>query len=287
MPRALITTPAEDRALVFRCGENELIGILTLPPAPNPRGVLVLVGGPQYRIGSHRQFLHLAHDLGALGFPVLRFDYRGMGDSEGETRSFESIDDDVAAAIDCFFREVPGLNEVALWALCDGASAAMMYAPKDPRVTALALVNPWVRSPEGLARAIVKHYYFERLLERSFWQNLASGGFHPLTSARSLLRNVTQGMGAAGADHGSTNGFQDRMAQGLQRFKGRVLFLLSGKDLTAREFEDAIRSSARWRRALKQARVEWRPLPEADHTFSRKSWREDVGRHTAEWLNAK
>jgi exosortase A-associated hydrolase 1 len=282
----LSTTPGHDRALVFTCGEDELIGVLTLPDDPGTRGVLVLVGGPQYRIGSHRQFLYLAHDLRALGFAVMRFDYRGMGDSSGRARTFESIDEDVAAAVDCFFREVKTLKEVVLWGLCDGASAAMMYAHKDPRVTALALVNPWVRSPEGLARAIVKHYYIERLLERSFWQNLVSGGFHPLTSAVELWRNLTQGLGKQ--ESGQPAGtFQERMAQGLQRFKGKVLFVLSGKDLTAREFEDAIRSSNRWRRAVKQARVEWRPLPEADHTFSRKTWREDVGRYTAEWLNTQ
>ena len=48
-----------------------------------------MVGGPQYRVGSHRQFTLMARAFAAAGYPVLRFDYRGIGDSEGESRGFE------------------------------------------------------------------------------------------------------------------------------------------------------------------------------------------------------
>ena len=43
------------------------------------RGMLIVVGGPQYRAGSHRQFTLLARDVAATGVPTMRFDYRGMG----------------------------------------------------------------------------------------------------------------------------------------------------------------------------------------------------------------
>jgi len=52
-------------------------------------GVLIVVGGPQYRVGSHRQFLLLSRRLAAEGHPVMRFDYRGMGDASGAMRGFE------------------------------------------------------------------------------------------------------------------------------------------------------------------------------------------------------
>ncbi|KAB8057318.1 hydrolase 1, exosortase A system-associated, partial [Janthinobacterium violaceinigrum] len=61
--------------------QARLVGILSLPAAPGPRGVLIVTGGPQYRVGSHRQFVLLARALAAQGVPVLRFDLRGMGDS--------------------------------------------------------------------------------------------------------------------------------------------------------------------------------------------------------------
>lgn len=56
-----------------------------------PLGLLMVVGGPQYRVGSHRQFVLLARDLAAAGIPVFPFDYRGMGDSTGQARDFEGI----------------------------------------------------------------------------------------------------------------------------------------------------------------------------------------------------
>ncbi|HBZ05431.1 MAG TPA: hydrolase 1, exosortase A system-associated, partial [Massilia sp.] len=49
------------------CRGAWLYGIVSLPAAPHPRGVLIVVGGPQYRAGSHRQFTLLARDLAAAG----------------------------------------------------------------------------------------------------------------------------------------------------------------------------------------------------------------------------
>src|SRR5438067_4982461 len=149
----------DERALSFRCGDAALIGIASLPARPCVRGVLIVVGGPQYRIGSHRQFALLARHLAANGIAAMRFDYRCMGDSEGETRDFESIQEDIRAALDAFQQAVPGLRDVVLWGLCDGASAAAMYAPGDARVRGLVLLNPWVRTDDGVARTTLKHHY--------------------------------------------------------------------------------------------------------------------------------
>src|ERR1700758_722935 len=87
-----------ETALTFLCGGERMLGILSRPDVPATRGVLIMVGGPQYRVGSHRQFLLLARHLAAHGVPALRFDYRGMGDSEGGMRTFEHVEDDLRAA---------------------------------------------------------------------------------------------------------------------------------------------------------------------------------------------
>ena len=71
------------------CAGEELVGVLTLPEEPVHIGVVVIVGGPQYRVGSHRQFVLLARHLAEQGIPTLRFDCRGMGDSSGDQRSFD------------------------------------------------------------------------------------------------------------------------------------------------------------------------------------------------------
>src|SRR5262249_34163772 len=138
---------AVEDAVSFRVAGDRVLGVLHHARQPAACGVLLLVGGPQYRVGSHRQFVLLARHLAAAGVPVLRFDYRGMGDSEGGAVSFDGADADIAAAIDEFSRRVPALRRVALWGLCDAASAALMYAFRDSRVSGLVLLNPWVRQP--------------------------------------------------------------------------------------------------------------------------------------------
>ena len=80
---------------------ERLIGVLHRPQTPAghlTRGVVIVVGGPQYRIGSHRQFVLLARSLAALGTPVLRFDLAGMGDSGGKFAGFERSATDIRAA---------------------------------------------------------------------------------------------------------------------------------------------------------------------------------------------
>ncbi|MDS4040352.1 MAG: hydrolase 1, exosortase A system-associated [Candidatus Competibacter sp.] len=283
--------------LVFACEGAELLGVLHVETPDATRGVLVVVGGPQYRAGSHRQFLLLARDLAQAGIPVLRFDCRGMGDSGGEFPGFEEIDADIAAAIDAFHARVPTLREVVIWGLCDAASAALFYAWRDPRVAGLVLLNPWARTEAGQARAYLRHYYLSRLVDPDLWRKIGRGEFSLGTALRSLLALVGQVWrdrqdsvvkGAAvetRAVSSSRNGpLPERMADGLRRFAGPVLLILSGDDLTAAEFRDTTQASRHWRCLLAQSRVTVLDFPEANHTFSRREWRDQVATWTRDWL---
>lgn len=147
----------EERVVTFACQGDSLYGVMHLPTTPGTRAVLVVVGGPQYRAGSHRQFTLLARSLAMNGIAAMRFDYRGMGDSEGVERAFGDVEDDIKAAIDALMVAMPGVREVVLWGLCDGASAAMMYAPLDARVSGVVLLNPWIRTPDSIARTTLRH----------------------------------------------------------------------------------------------------------------------------------
>ena len=277
----------EQRALAFDCHGDTLYGVLHLPPRPGPRGVVIVVGGPQYRAGSHRQFVLLARALAARGVPVLRFDYRGMGDSEGAMLGFETVDADLRAAIDAMFAHVAGLAEVALWGLCDGASAAVFYARHDRRVTGLALLNPWVRTEQGAARATLKHYYRARLFDPALWRKIAAGRFSlraALGSAWQLLHSArSAGSGAAPAPAAS---LPERMYEGLRNFDGQVLLMLSGADLTAQEFAGVAAGSAGWRALVEAPRVTRHALEGADHTCSRAGWRGQVESWTCDWIAA-
>jgi exosortase A-associated hydrolase 1 len=279
-----------ERALAFACRGAWLYGILSLPQAPAGarRGVLIVVGGPQYRAGSHRQFTLLARDLANAGIPAMRFDYRGMGDSEGELQTFENVDDDLRAAIDRFFAEVPGMTEVVLWGLCDGASAAALYAPQDARVAGLVLLNPWVRTEEGAARATIKHYYKDRLFDPRLWNKIRKGEFDVKASVGSLWDNVGKAFGSnrSPAVSGGSGGasLPERMHGALTGFGGRVLVVLSGADLTAQEFADLSSRSGAWQRLMGAPRVTRQQIDKADHTFSRRPWQDQVSDWTRAWL---
>jgi exosortase A-associated hydrolase 1 len=287
-------------ALSFRCGGDSLVGVLHVGKNPGRRGVLVVVGGgPQYRVGGHRQLTLWSRHLSDHGFPVLRFDYRGMGDSHGSFRGFEHIDEDIRAALDHFFRLVPQLEEVVLWGECDAASAILFYAHRDARVKGAVLLNPWVRTDAGAARTMLRFYYVHRLLQPSFWAKVLSLRFNPVASAGSALRMVRQARsqnltgrvdGDAAADPAPSDSSEaglplpDRMLAGLKRFQRPLLLVLGGRDLIAREFDLLTGNSPGWRQQLGRATVTRHDLPEGDHTFSSAVQRGQVADWGLAWL---
>lgn len=260
----------EETAL-FACQGDTLLGILAKPETPAETGVVVIVGGPQYRVGSHRQFVLLSRTLADAGYAVLRFDYRGMGDSEGQPRDFEAVSADIAAAIDALQQRLPSIKQVALWGLCDGASAALLYCHEthDPRVSGLCLLNPWVRSEASLARTQVKHYYTRRLLQKEFWLKLLRGGV-ALKALPGLVRNIRVAFTAARGSGATTSQqpFQHRMAAAWDAFNGNIFLLLSGDDYTAKEFMEYASKDAAWKNALRHPHLVRHDLQGADHTFS-------------------
>lgn len=288
--------------IVFACRDVDLLGVAHDPGTGARRGVIIVVGGPQYRAGSHRQYVLLARSLAAAGIPVFRFDYRGLGDSGGDYLGFEHIGDDIAAAIEAFTATVPGVEEVVLWGLCDAASAIVFYAPHDPRVGGIVLLNPWARTEATLARTYLKHYYIRRLSDRTFWRKVLAGGLNPLEVVRSLAGVIAQafGVGETAAPATATapwvrstlmpapsadpRPLPERMAHALRRYTGPVLLIMSGNDLTAREFDEIFQRSRRWRRVLTHRRITRTDLPHCDHTFSRREWRDAVATTTRNWL---
>ncbi|MBN9126690.1 MAG: hydrolase 1, exosortase A system-associated [Nitrosospira sp.] len=287
----------EERAVAFQCRESWLYGILHVPEHIGPRGVLIVVGGPQYRVGSHRQFTLLARHLAANGIPAMRFDCRGMGDSEGEPRTFEDMEEDVRSAIDTFLEEVPTLEDLVIWGLCDAASAALFYAHRDERVTGLVLLNPWVRTDHGAAKVYLKHYYMARLLQPDLWNKIRQGKFSYGKAIGSLsqivgsvLKEKKERMTGGNADNGephATAPLPERMLAGLSRFNGKTLLILSGNDLTAQEFSDLVKGSAKWQRLLSSPAVSRQEIPEANHTFSRQKWKDQVVTWTSAWIRSR
>lgn len=266
-----------ERALLLPCEGERLLAVLAEPEgeAASDLGVVIVVGGPQYRAGSHRLFVHLARSLADAGFPVLRFDVRGMGDATGPLHDFERITPDIGTAIDGLCAAVPSLRRIVLWGLCDGASATLLYLhdQPDPRVRALALVNPWVRTSSTQARARLKHYYLRRVFSPGFWRKALAGRVG-LDAARDLLgtaRAASDGPGNVSpptADRPAGATYAERMTRCASRLKLPVLLQMSGSDHTAREFDEFAATSPAWQRLLGADRTTRADYAGADHTLS-------------------
>ncbi len=274
-----------EEAVSFVCEGDTLWGILACPETPAETAIVVIVGGPQYRVGSHRQFVLLSRELASAGYAVLRFDYRGMGDSEGAQRTFDNVGSDIGAAIGILQQRVPSVKHVALWGLCDGASAALLYFHEthDPRVNGLCLLNPWIRSEASLAKTQVKHYYGRRLMQKEFWYKLASGKV-TLRAVVGFVQKTRLAAARSNQESPQRQPFQKRMATAWRLFPNHILLLLSGEDYTAKEFLEVASTDESWKGALTHPNLVRHDLQSADHTFSNEASRAIVVILTLEWL---
>lgn len=290
-----------EKALTFTCAGEALVGILHTPGREAARGIVFVVGGgPQYRVGGHRQLVLWARRLASEGFPVLRFDYRGMGDSHGRFSGYESVDDDISAAIDCIQREVPSLREIVLWGECDASSAILFYAYRDPRVKGIVLLNPWARTEAGQAKTMLKHYYLQRLLQPGFWKKLLSFRLNPFSAVGDFLRvaklsraqGQTRSRAAASPEGGLAAPMSrelplpQRLLTGFQRFSGSVMLVMSRRDFIAREFDELLATEPAWGVAMAARRFVRHDMEEGDHTFSSAEQRNRVIGWGLEWLRS-
>ena len=173
------------RLLSFPC-EGQLLGG-SLDEGEAETGLLIVTGGSQTRIGSHRMFERLAASVAAAGFPCFRFDRRGVGDSEGEDPGFRRSGPDIEAALRAFREQCPHVRRIFGFGLCDGGTALAMFGA-DAGLDGLVLANPWFVEAETDAppAAAIKQHYRDRLLSREGWTKILTGA----VSYRKLLKGI-------------------------------------------------------------------------------------------------
>jgi pimeloyl-ACP methyl ester carboxylesterase len=147
--------PASVEPVSFRSRAGlQLFGMLHLPDGPgHDLAVVLLCPGIKSRVAPHRLYVKWAAHLAEQGYPVLRFDFHGLGDSEGTIAEPVMLDlygsvqrgrfvDDTLSAID--FLEAEGVApRVILGGLCGAAITAVLAAHQDPRAAGiLALALP-------------------------------------------------------------------------------------------------------------------------------------------------
>jgi hypothetical protein len=70
------------------------------------------------------------------------------------------------------------------------------------------------------------------------------------------------------------------MFEGLRKYPGRVLLVLSGNDLTAKAFSLQLAQDAAWAQLFEERSVSRLCLESADHTFSTRQAKDWVARQT-------
>ena len=212
--------------VLFACDGAGLVG--TLDQARGTTGLLIVSGGNELRSGAWGGQAQLAARIAAAGFPVFRFDRRGVGDSEGENLGFRSSAPDLAAALAAFRQACPQLRRVVALGNCDAATALVLAGGAG--LDALILSNPWTIEDEGAPAppATLRDHYRRRLADPRALLRLFTGKVSPVklfASLRQALRRAPPPAGLA-----------VELAEALARYPGSVRILLAGRDRTALAF---------------------------------------------------
>lgn len=215
--------------LTFACGDSQLAA--TVDSASGSTGLLLVSGGNEVRSGAFGGQAALAADIAGAGYPVFRFDRRGVGDSEGENRGFRKSGKDIAAALATFRAISPQVTRVVGFGNCDAASALMLAGGAG--CDALVLSNPWTYDEEGeetLPPAAIRSRYSEKLRNTKELVRLLSGGVN--------LRKLVAGMRRALRAPAPPSTLAEEMRAGLADFYGPARFLVAGADRTGMAFEN-------------------------------------------------
>lgn len=220
------------RALSFVCEGATLVG--TLDDAPGATGLLIVSGGNEIRSGAHRGMAEFASTIAGKGFPVFRFDRRGVGDSEGDNRGFRFSGPDIAAALATLRAECPHLTRVIAFGNCDAATALALHStPVDARV----LANPWVIAASGdmPPPAAIKDRYVRRLRDPEAWKALLTGKID--------MGKLAKGLGRlAAAKPAAPDSLADKTVRALEASAIPTKILLATGDATAIAFADVWRN---------------------------------------------
>lgn len=274
-----MNAPLRERAVLFGATRS-LVGILTEPPrnaeTRGKPGVLLLNSGLLHRVGPHRLYVEIARALATQGFPVLRFDFSGIGDSaprldalSGEESTAEETREAMAV-----LTAARGVHRFVLMGLCSGADNAFQIARRDDRVVGAVMIDGYAYRTAGF-----------------YWRFLAAR----LTSRATWLRQIRhlgQRFHRAAADAPPPE------AMYVRAFPSKEQVVADCRAMTHRGVELCFVHSAgqyqyynypgqfaaAFGEVARDRRVTSTFFPSANHLFTRRSHREQLVRYLDEWL---
>jgi len=138
--------------LVFTNNSQKLFGIIHRPLNTQFSPAIVMCHGlAGNKIGRYRSYVTVASELVKKGFTVLRFDYRGSGDSEGELHEMtvSGAVSDTLIALN-YLKQDPFVDSdrIGLFGRSFGGAVALLAASKFSDIKSIALWAPLFHAKE-------------------------------------------------------------------------------------------------------------------------------------------
>jgi alpha/beta superfamily hydrolase len=201
---------ASNETFDFAGPAGRLEAILMHPEGPPRAAAVVCHAHPLHGGVMHfKVVFRAAKALQAHGAAVLRFNFRGVGRSEGTHDSGQGEQDDVRAALTEMARRFPGLP-VVLGGFSFGSAMALHVAARDPRPAALFVLG--FPASMGYATAHLDEVRVPRLFVQGAEDEF--GGADVIRRLVSPLPEPRQLVVVPGADHFFTHHL-DQMQQAV------------------------------------------------------------------------
>jgi exosortase A-associated hydrolase 1 len=226
--------------------------------------LLIISGGNEIRSGTFAGQADIARHMQALGYPVFRFDRRGVGDSEGINRGFENSAEDILAALSAFRKGAPHMRNIVGLGNCDAATALALF-PKQEEFCALILSNPWtidpaptINSAPATNAAAIRARYWTRLKSPRTIFDLLAG--------RISIRKLATGLARATAQNPCST-LATRLNSVLGSLGKPIMICLAERDTTAIAFRSVWKSKA-FKTTRAKANISLSSYATASHSFA-------------------
>ncbi|WP_108810264.1 hydrolase 1, exosortase A system-associated [Sphingorhabdus sp. Alg231-15] len=247
----------------FVCEDQLLAG--TLDHGQLTTGLLIVSGGNEIRAGAHAGMAKLAARMAEKGFPVFRYDRRGIGDSSGANRGFLETQADIQSALACFHKSSPHIEKIVAFGNCDASSALALFGAQ-VAIDGFILANPWViensepasDAPTAPPPSAIRSRYWERLKNPQSIIDLLTGKIN--------LRKLANGLKQAIQKQTNTN-LSVQLQTGLNRLAKPCHIVLANRDTTARAFLAAWDSKG-FRKTRSSPQITIASLDSASHSFA-------------------
>lgn len=266
-------------------GKDQIFATLDIPKNNDSNSALLIVsGGNEIRSGSHNGQSELAQHISGQGHYVLRFDRRGIGDSEGENIGFENSENDIVSALKYLRNRIGQQVQIKAFGNCDAATALLLLTLDSLNVVSLILANPWTYDPRKNDNQLVISDNNQSLssspaaIRARYWSRIKNPRIIvDLFSGKVDISKFIKGLKNASKKE-ELSDVAKKLQNILSVIQIPVDVLISSKDSTAMAFM-GIYNSKDYKQVRDNPKIIISELNSASHSFSDK--------HSKEWFYKK